>query len=137
MILSDFLSRQNEDDSNLHEIIPVSFNIQDVLQENYNHMVTHTYKVQMRAQMKAQANAPTTQNAQPVTQKATPHMPKIPKEIEEKECSKAPPSGTIQQPPRNIVSPPEYVLPPIIMPPIVRPPPKPPNIIETTTNQPQ
>ena len=27
MILSDFLSRQIEDDSNLHEIIPISFNI--------------------------------------------------------------------------------------------------------------
>ena len=27
MILSDFLSRQIEDDSNPHEIIPISFNI--------------------------------------------------------------------------------------------------------------
>ena len=31
MILSDFLSRLIEDDSNLHEIIPISFNIWDVL----------------------------------------------------------------------------------------------------------
>ena len=35
MILSDFLSRQTEDDSNPHEIIPLSFNIRKILQENY------------------------------------------------------------------------------------------------------
>ena len=34
-ILSDFLSRQIEDDSNLHEIIPISFNIKEILKENY------------------------------------------------------------------------------------------------------
>ena len=33
MILSDFLSRQ--DDSNPHEIIPISFNMQNVLQTRY------------------------------------------------------------------------------------------------------
>ena len=31
MVLSDFLSRQIEDDSNLHEIIPISFNIKEIL----------------------------------------------------------------------------------------------------------
>ena len=35
MILSDFLSRQNVDDSNLHEIIPISFNLRTVLQDKY------------------------------------------------------------------------------------------------------
>ena len=39
MILSDFLSRQIEDDSNLHEIIPISFNIREILQENFHHIV--------------------------------------------------------------------------------------------------
>ena len=34
MILCDFLSRQIEDDSNLREIIPISFNIWEILQEN-------------------------------------------------------------------------------------------------------
>ena len=58
MILSDFLSRQIEDDSNPHEIIPISFNIWEILQENYHNIVSDTYKVQMRAQAKAQANAP-------------------------------------------------------------------------------
>ena len=66
MILSDFLSRQIEDDSNLHEIIPISFNIWEILQENYHNIVSDTYKVQMRAQAKAQANAPTVVNTQPV-----------------------------------------------------------------------
>ena len=45
MILSDFLSRQIEDDSNLQEIFPISFNIWEVLQESYHNMVTDTYKV--------------------------------------------------------------------------------------------
>ena len=35
MILIDFLSRQIEDDSDLHEIIPISFNIKEILKENY------------------------------------------------------------------------------------------------------
>ena len=35
MVLSDFLSRQNNDDSNPHEIIPISFNMHKLLQANY------------------------------------------------------------------------------------------------------
>ena len=35
MILSDFLSRQKHDDSNQHEIIPISFNMQSILQTIY------------------------------------------------------------------------------------------------------
>ena len=35
MILSDFLSRQKHDDSNLHEVIPISFNMQSILQTRY------------------------------------------------------------------------------------------------------
>ena len=31
MILSDLLSRQKHDNSNQHEIIPISFNIQGIL----------------------------------------------------------------------------------------------------------
>ena len=45
MILSDFLSRQIEDDSNPHEIIPISFNIREILQENYHNLILDTYKV--------------------------------------------------------------------------------------------
>ena len=35
MILSDFLSRQKNDDSNPHEIIPISFNMCQILDDNY------------------------------------------------------------------------------------------------------
>ena len=44
MVLSDFLSRQNNDDSNPHEIIPISFNMYQVLHEKYYH--TENYLVQ-------------------------------------------------------------------------------------------
>ena len=45
---SDSLSRQNNDDSNPHEIIPISFNIPKVLQENYYKI--DNYLVQTRSQ---------------------------------------------------------------------------------------
>ena len=35
MVLSDFLSRQKHDDSNPHEIIPISFNMQSILKTRY------------------------------------------------------------------------------------------------------
>ena len=34
-VLSDILSRQNNNGSNPHEIIPISFNMYQVLHENY------------------------------------------------------------------------------------------------------
>ena len=87
MILSDFLSRQIEDDSNPHEIIPISFNIWEILQESNHNIVSDTYKVQMRAQAKAQANAPAVVNTQPVTLKAAPKIVKLPIKTEkEKGC---------------------------------------------------
>ena len=48
MVLSDFLSRQNNNDSNPHEIIPISFNMHKVLQENYYKI--DSYLVQTRSQ---------------------------------------------------------------------------------------
>ena len=38
MVLSDFLSRQSNDNSNPHEIVPISFNMHEVLHENYYHI---------------------------------------------------------------------------------------------------
>ena len=35
MILSDFLSRKRHDNSDPHDIIPTSFNMQNVLHEKY------------------------------------------------------------------------------------------------------
>ena len=55
MILSDFLSRQNVDDSNPHEIIAISFNLRTVLQDNYYNLVgeKERYMIQTRSQTKA------------------------------------------------------------------------------------
>ena len=48
MVLSDFLSRQNSNDSNPHEIIPILFNMYQVLHEKYYN--TENYLVQTRSQ---------------------------------------------------------------------------------------
>ena len=80
MVLSDFLSRQLGDDSDLHESIPISFNIKEILKGNYQNMVKDTCMVWTRSQAKAQANTPTVQNTtgKPVTQIAIPKIDKIP-----------------------------------------------------------
>ena len=97
-------------------------------------MVTDAYKVQMRAQAKAQVNAPTVVNAQPVAQKTTPKIIKLPIGTEKKKDIKMPPSRIIQQLPRGIVLPLKSVLPPIVIPSSVRLPPKPPNVDKTTAS---
>ena len=55
MILSDFLLRQNVDDSNPCEIIPISFNLRTVLQDKYYNLEgeNQRYLIQTRSQMKA------------------------------------------------------------------------------------
>ena len=56
MLLSDFLSRQRHDDSNPHEIIPISFNMQGILQSqcyNLGEGYLGKYLVQTRSQMKS------------------------------------------------------------------------------------
>ena len=52
MMLSDFMSRQIEDDR--------------ILQDNYHNIISDTYMVQTRAQAKAQGDAPTVPSTQPV-----------------------------------------------------------------------
>ena len=97
MILSDFLSRQIEDDSNPHEIIPISFrHLGDITRELSTSMTTDTYNVQIRVQAKAQANAPTILNTQPKGQKVTPKVAKLPIKTEEKE-------GDIKKLPSRII----------------------------------
>ena len=51
MVLSDFLSRQRHNHSNPHEIIPISFNMQNVLHSNYYNI--WIYLVQTRSQVKS------------------------------------------------------------------------------------
>ena len=62
IVLSDFLSRQKSDDSNPHEIIPISFSIRKVLHVSYYRLgslknfidsKTDNYMVQTRAQIKS------------------------------------------------------------------------------------
>ena len=54
MILSDFLSRQTHDNSNPHEVIPISFNMYNTLYENYYSLeMADQHLVQMRSQTKA------------------------------------------------------------------------------------
>ena len=51
MILSDFLSRKKNDDSNPHEIIPISLNMCQILDENYYN--EKKYLIQTRSQAKS------------------------------------------------------------------------------------
>ena len=55
MILSDFLSRQNLEDENTKEIIPISFNMKSVLQDRYYKVGKNKekYMIQSRSQTKA------------------------------------------------------------------------------------
>ena len=50
MILRDFFSRQKNNDSNPHEIIPISFNMCQILDDNY---YTEKYLIQTRSQAKS------------------------------------------------------------------------------------
>ena len=70
MVLSNFLSRQHGDISNPHEIIPISFNVGKVLQQNYQ-IYTKTFLVQTRSQSKAK-NARTSDTYNGVTPIAKP-----------------------------------------------------------------
>ena len=57
MILSDFSSRQKHDGCNLHEIIPILFNMQNILQSRYYNLCERKeegkYFVQTRSQAKS------------------------------------------------------------------------------------
>ena len=50
MVLSDFLSRQQVDDSDLHETIPISFNMRETLKQIYYKVEEDKYLVQTRSQ---------------------------------------------------------------------------------------
>ena len=49
MVLSDFLSRQNNDNSNPHEIIPISFNMHQALHKNYYNIENHLLQTRCQA----------------------------------------------------------------------------------------
>ena len=112
MVLSVFLSRQIEDDSGLHEIIPTAFNIKKILKENYQNMIKDTCMVQTRSQAKAQANALIAQRTKPMTQNTIPKVDKIPIKTEKEKESK-PPHNTVvnQQLPQGLTIPPGTIIP--------------------------
>ena len=134
VILSDFLSRQIEDDSDLHEIIPISFNMKEILKENYHNMVKDPYMVHTRSQAITQANTPAVQSTKPVTQNA-PKIERIPIKAEKEKDSKPLHSGVNQQLPQSLIIPLGTLIPSTGTQPSVRPPPKPPNVEDTTTSQ--
>ena len=115
MILSDFLSLEIEVDSNPHEIIPISFNIKEILKESYHNMVKDTYMVQTRSQTKAQANAPAVQNTKPVTQNTIPNIERIPIKTEKEKDSKPLHSGVDQQLPQGLIIPLGTIIPTMCM----------------------
>ena len=51
MVLSDFLSRQKNDDSNPNEIISISFNTYKTLNDNYSNI--EKYLIQTRSQARS------------------------------------------------------------------------------------
>ena len=55
MVLSDFLSRQLGDKSDPHQIIPISFNIKEMLKGNYQKSAEATFMVQTRSQSRVKA----------------------------------------------------------------------------------
>ena len=52
MILSDFLSQQNNDDSNPNKMIPISFDMYKILENNLEHFSNDKYLVQIHSQAK-------------------------------------------------------------------------------------
>ena len=64
MVLGDFLSRQLGDKSDPHQIILISFNMKEVLRENYQNDVKGTFMVQTPLQLKTKGvKAPAMQKA--------------------------------------------------------------------------
>ena len=53
MILSDFLLQQNNDDSNPNEIIPISFDMYQILEDNLENICDDKYLIQTQSQAKS------------------------------------------------------------------------------------
>ena len=55
MILSEFLSRQKHNDSDPHEITPISFNMYGILQDKY-YNIGHSVKYSIQTQSQAKSS---------------------------------------------------------------------------------
>ena len=71
MVLSDFLSRQQGDENDPQHIIPIAFNMKEILKPNYHNYVKDTFLVETRSQIKAEGvKVPTVYSA---TKSLVPH----------------------------------------------------------------
>ena len=78
MVLSDFLSRQPGDKSDPHQIIPISFNLKEILKGNYQNTLRDTFMVQTHSQTKSKGvKAPTAQKASTPSNKGEKEMKPI------------------------------------------------------------
>ena len=91
MVLSDFLSRQKSDDSNPHDLIPISFMLRNQIDDHfyqihsrYNQPKTNRYFIQTRSQTKSSsikipeihdANKGLDPHVQPGKQRPLPSLP--------------------------------------------------------------
>ena len=71
MVLSDFLSRQQGDNGDPHQINPMSFNIKEILKQNYQNYVKDTFLVQTSSQAKG-VKVPTAHGS--ATKPLVPHV---------------------------------------------------------------
>ena len=107
MVLSDFLSRQKMDDSNPHELIPISFTLRSQVDNLFYRIDNETnqprnarYLVQTRSQVKSSgiklleihgANKGLNPHVQPVKQRSFPSLPS-------QTVDKGPPTHPIPKP---------------------------------------
>ena len=64
MVLSDFLSRQQGDNSDPHQIIPISSNMKEILKQNYQNYAKDTFLIQTKSHIKAKGvNVPAVHGA--------------------------------------------------------------------------
>ena len=141
MVLSDFLSRQHGDDSNPHEIIPISFNMGKLLKQNYQNYTKDTFLVQTRSQSKrknvkahdvhsgARSTGKTRKEIKPIIIDDTLTIIDLDTKTGLDTKSK---DDTMIKAPNNLVRPGiEGTMYPN---PIARPPPKPPELMDKTTD---
>ena len=140
MVLSDFLSRQHADDSNPHEIIPISFNMGKILKQNYQNYTKDTFLVQTRSQSKrkkvkvhdvcssTRSTEKTRKEIKPIIIDDTPTIIDLDTKTGLDTQSQ---EDTMTKTPNNLVRPgTEGTTYPN---PIARPPPKPPELMDKTT----
>ena len=140
MVLSDFLSRQHRDGSNLHEIIPFSSNMGQILKQIYQNYIKDTFLVQTRSQSKrknakvldvhssTRSTGKTRKEIKPIMIDDTPTIIDLDTKTGLDTQSQ---DDTMTKTPNNIVRPGTRGV--SYLDPIARPPPKPPELMDKIT----